>query len=291
MRTLVFGIRKSALARVQLEEFIAFLAQQNFIFDYCVKTIATAGDQDKKTPLDKMGRGIFTKTIEAALLRGEIDCAVHSLKDMPAELEPGTALSCFPPRQDSRDCLVVRPGVAPEHLAGLRIGTGSPRRAAFLKELESTAQALPVRGNVETRLRKLDKGDYDGLILAAAGLKRLGYAGRVARYFDPEIFVPPAGQGIICGQTRGRDIELNQALRACSCAATGKAAQAERKILTVLNIGCQVPFGVYARFDAEQFCITARGFTAAKQALVSKKQVVPAAQWEAAVDKLINALK
>jgi porphobilinogen deaminase len=131
MQTIVFGIRESLLARRQLEELIAFLRAHEFAFDGHVKTMTTSGDEDRTRPIDQMGEGIFTKEIASALLRGEIDCAVHSLKDVPVQSDKGAVLSCYLPRHDARDCLVVRPGVS--GLKKIRVGTDSPRRAAFLK--------------------------------------------------------------------------------------------------------------------------------------------------------------
>jgi hydroxymethylbilane synthase len=291
MRTLIFGIRKSALAQRQLDEFIIFLTRKKLSFNYSVKTLVTKGDQNKTLPVDQMGQGIFTKEIELALLSGEIDCAVHSLKDMPVKIEKGTVLSCFPPRHDARDCLVVPDGVPPKNLKRLRIGTGSPRRTTFLKEIESTAQALPIRGNIDTRLRKLDNGDYDALILAACGLKRLRYESRIAHYFDPAKFVPAAGQGIICSQTRVDDEELNDSLKRLSCVETEKVTRAERKVLTVLGIGCQVPFGVNARFEGEKFFLSSRGYVAAKKIFVEEQRICLATEWEAATDDLAQQMK
>ncbi|MBF0484863.1 MAG: hydroxymethylbilane synthase [Candidatus Omnitrophica bacterium] len=169
MRKIIFGIRKSVLARKQLDEFITYLVKNKIIFDYSIKTIQTAGDKDQKSPVAQMGQGIFTKEIERAILNNEIDCAVHSLKDMPVKTEKGTVLTFCGAREDVRDCLVVRKGISANDLKGLRIGTGSPRRNAFLKELEPTVKILQIRGNVDTRLRKLDQGEYDGIVLAACG--------------------------------------------------------------------------------------------------------------------------
>lgn len=291
MRPLIFGIRKSALAKCQLDEFIAYLVSQKWAVDYSVKTIVTQGDRDRTSPVDEMGLGIFTKEIEKALLRGEIDCAVHSLKDMPVKVERGTVLSCFPPRHDVRDCLVVRDGVSAENLKKLKVGTGSPRRTAFLKEIESTVEALPIRGNIDTRLRKLDNGDYDALVLAACGLKRLGYENRISRYFDPHHFVPASGQGIICSQTRADDAELNTALKRCSSVGTEQACWAERKILEALAIGCQVPFGVYASSADEKFMVTAKGYVAQKKSYIFVQKICATVDRASAVDDVIQQIK
>lgn len=271
MRRIIFGIRKSKLARAQLEEFIEHLKKNKVNVNYEAVTITTQGDKDTCAPIDKIGQGIFVKEIEAALSKKEIDCAVHSLKDVPVKIKRGTSLSCFVTRDDIRDCLVMREGVSCDKLNGLSVGTGSPRRTLFLKEIEPEVKTLPLRGNVDTRLSKLDKGDYDGIMLAACGLKRLGYENRITRYFEPETFVPPAGQGIVCAQTRLDDKELNDVFLACSDAETRGAAFHERKVLEALGIGCQTPFGVYARFHGNEFVITAKLYSERKHTYIYKE--------------------
>jgi hydroxymethylbilane synthase len=217
-------------------------------------------DKDKETPVEKIGVGVFAKELERALLNREIDCAVHSLKDMPVKIESGTVISCFTLRQDPGDCLVLREGISADSLESLRIGTGSPRRTAFLKELEPGVQALPLRGNVNTRLRKMDQGDYDGIVLASCGLIRLGLQNRIRRHLDPGTFVPAAGQGIICSQTRVEDRDFNRALEGCSDPESQEAALAERKVLEELEVGCAMPFGVFARFEGDRFKIAAKAY-------------------------------
>ncbi|MBF0486445.1 MAG: hydroxymethylbilane synthase [Candidatus Omnitrophica bacterium] len=291
MRTIVFGIRKSALARRQLEEFIAYLAKNSVTIPHTVKAIQTQGDKDKTSPMDQMGQGIFTKEIERAILSHEIDCAVHSLKDMPVKATAGTVLSFCGPREDVRDCLVLRDGVSGNDLKGLRIGTGSPRREAFLKEIAPSVKLLPIRGNVDTRLRKLDQGDYEGIVLAACGLKRLGYGNRISRYFDPQTFVPAAGQGVICSQTRADDAEINSVLEKCASLDTAQAVAAERKVLEALEVGCHTPFGVYARFDKEQFIISARLYVEHNNRYIAEQRTSSRMDREKVTADLIDGLK
>lgn len=291
MRRIIFGIRKSALARRQLDEFMESLVSHNIKLDYEIKTITTSGDKDQTSPVAEMGQGIFTKEIERALLDKEIDCAVHSLKDMPVKTKEGTALSFCLPRQDPRDCLVVKRGLNAESLRGLRVGTGSPRRSAFLKEMEPEIKFLPIRGNVDTRIRKLDQGDYDAIVLAACGLERLGLHSRIHTYLDPETFVPAAGQGIVCSQTRSDDVEINTALKQCASLMTEQTARAERKVLEALEVGCQMPFGVYARFDGERFFITAKIYVEDRKIYVSKQRTSSAADWPKATEELIQDMK
>ena len=291
MRKIIFGIRKSRLAESQLNEFLAYLANNKLNLDYSVKTITVEADKDKVSPACKMGQGIFTKEIERALIQKDIDCAVHSLKDMPVKIEPGTILSCFPVRQDVRDCMVARDGVSRDKLKGLKIGTGSPRRSAFLKEMEQDIEVLPLRGNVDTRLRKMDSGDYDAMVLAVCGLKRLGYINRINRYFDPDIFVPAAGQGIICSQTRNDDNVLNNSLRACSYQDTEQSALLERKVLEALDIGCLKPFGVYARFNGNEFIITAKSYQETSHIYIYEQRKSPRIDSEKVTFDLISFMK
>ncbi|MBF0484543.1 MAG: hydroxymethylbilane synthase [Candidatus Omnitrophica bacterium] len=291
MRKIVFGIRKSTLARKQLDEFITYLVKNKIIFDYSIKTIQTAGDKDQKSSVTQMGQGIFTKEIERAILNKEIDCAVHSLKDMPVKTEKGTVLTFCGSREDARDCLVAREGISANDLKGLRIGTGSPRRNAFLKELEPTVKILQIRGNVDTRLRKLYQGEYDGIVLAACGLKRLGYADRISCYFDADTFIPAAGQGVVCSQTRDNDTELNEVLKHSVSSITEQVVFAERKVLEALQVGCQTPFGVYARFEDDTFIITAKLFVESSQTFISERRTSNKSDFLKATDQLISSMK
>lgn len=291
MRKIIFGIRKSRLALKQLDEFLKHLASKDLNFNYSIKTIMTKADNDQVSPVHEMGQGIFTKEIEQALLRKDIDCAVHSLKDVPVEVAAGTELSCFPEREDPRDCLIAGEDTFVGNLRKLRLGTGSPRREAFLKELEPDLEALPLRGNVDTRVSKMEEGDYDAMVLAACGLKRLGYVNLIRRYFDADTFVPAAGQGVICGQIRRDDAELANALKSCSCQNSESAALAERKVLKGLEIGCQKPFGVYARFEKDEFIIIAKAFLEKSLTYIYERRKCLRQDWEEVTDELIAEMK
>ena len=223
MRKIIFGIRKSKLAGCQLDEFVAHLESEKIPFKYEVVKIATDADKKPGAAIEDLGIGIFTKELERALLSGEIDCAVHSLKDVPVGSDKGTVLSCFAPRADARDCVVWAPDYAAGgNLKGLKVATSSPRRAAFIREVEPDVEIVPLRGNVDTRLRKCEDGEFDAMVLAACGLTRLGREDKIGLYFDPEVFVPAAGQGIICGQTREDDGELNSVLESASSPETSR---------------------------------------------------------------------
>lgn len=208
-----------------------------------IEIIKTTGDRVTDIPLGQVGsKGLFTKEIEDALLDGSIDLAVHSLKDMPTELPTGLVLAAIPEREDVRDALA---GHTLDDLPpGARVGTGSLRRAAQLRALRPDLGVAPIRGNVDTRLRKLDEGQYDAIILAAAGLTRLGLSARIAQFFEPEEMCPAVGQGALAIETRDSKREIAARLNDPTTAA---AVQAERSMLGALGGGCQVPVGAYAR--------------------------------------------
>jgi hydroxymethylbilane synthase len=251
------GTRGSGLALRQTEEVLGGLRGLYPALDFQVVTVRTHGDANPDAPLAAMGLGVFVKEIERLLLDQELDMAVHSLKDMPTELPEGLALGAMLCRQDPRDVLVNRWHCP---LAGLpdgaRIGTSSPRRRALLKSLCPQAAVLPIRGNVETRLRKAQGQEYDGAVLAAAGLVRLELTGHIAAYLSPQRFVPPPGQGVLAVEVRADDERMMELLRPVDHAPTRLAATAERAFLEVLGGGCQLPAGAYARASAETLLLT-----------------------------------
>jgi hydroxymethylbilane synthase len=209
-----------------------------------IEIIKTTGDKITDVPLAKVGtKGLFTKEIEEALLDGRADLAVHSLKDLPTELPPGLVLAATPPREDPRDAIVGRR--LTELPEGARVGTSSLRRSAQLRKLRPDLQIESVRGNVDTRVRKLDEGQYDAILLASAGLKRLGWADRIAEILPPEVMCPAVGQGSLAIETR----PVGAGFEAC-CAlddvTTHVAVTAERAVLGSLGGGCQVPIGAHA---------------------------------------------
>jgi hydroxymethylbilane synthase len=241
---LTIGSRGSALALWQARWIAARLAALGH--ETRVEVIRTTGDRLTGVPLAQAGagKGVFTKEIEEALLAGRIDVAVHSLKDLPTELPAGLALAAVPGRDDVRDALVGQPLAALP--AGARVGTGSLRRGAQLRALRPDLRIEPVRGNVDTRLRKLDAGEYDALVLAAAGLRRLGWEERIAEYFPAEVMLPAPGQGALAVETRaGSGAEAICA--AVEDPASRAAVEAERALLAGLGGGCQVPIGAWAR--------------------------------------------
>lgn len=216
-----------------------------------IEIIKTTGDKIQDVPLAKVGtKGLFTKEIEEALLAGTIDLAVHSLKDLPTVLPEGLTLAAIPEREDVRDALVGR--TLRDLAAGARVGTSSLRRAAQLRALRPDLQVETIRGNVDTRLRKLDEGQYDAIVLAAAGLRRLGWAERIAELLPAEVMCPAVGQGALAIETRDDGGAGQQTCARLDHAPTRVAVTAERAVLATLGGGCQVPIGAHAVLDGER---------------------------------------
>ena len=251
------GSRGSDLALRQNEEVLAPLRHLFPDVEFQVVTVRTRGDVNPEAPLAGMGLGIFVSEIERQLLRGELDMAVHSLKDMPTKLPEGLVLGAVSRRKDPRDVLVNRWQCPMAELPeGARIGTSSPRRQALLKSLCPRATVVPIRGNVETRLQKAIGEDYDGAVLAAAGLLRLGMSDQVAEYLSPQRFVPPPGQGVLAVEIRADDDSMQAVVRSVEDTPTRLAATAERAFLEKLGSGCQVAVGAYARAAGEVLFMT-----------------------------------
>jgi hydroxymethylbilane synthase len=220
--------------------------------------ISTRGDRRKDSPLLSLGRGAFSKDMERALLEGEIDLAVHSAKDLTATLPDGLVLGGIVPRGDPRDVQVNRWGVGLSELPeNARIGTSSPRRAALLAELRSDLVIAPIRGNVGTRLDKVGRGEYDGVVLAAAGIARIGRRAEITEYFSTESFTPDVGQGTLAVELRATDASLVKMLKRIDHAPTSAALEAERAFLRRLGGGCKVPVACYARLNGQELRVLA----------------------------------
>jgi hydroxymethylbilane synthase len=223
-----------------------------------IDIIKTTGDKITDVPLAQVGgKGLFTKEIEEALLAGRADLAVHSLKDLPTELPAGLVLAATPAREDPRDALIGKR--LADLPAGARLGTSSLRRAAQLRKVRPDLRIEPVRGNLDTRLRKLDEGQYDAIVLAAAGLKRLGWEDRIAEILSPDIVCPAVGQGALAIETAG-GTGGGTGLLACrqlNHPPTQYAVTAERALLAALGGGCQVPIGAYATVTGERLFLQA----------------------------------
>ena len=251
------GSRGSSLALHQTEQVLGRLRPMYPAREFEVVTVRTQGDINAEASLVGMGLGIFVKEIERLLLDGELDMAVHSLKDLPTTLPDGLALGAMLRREDPRDVLVNRWNCPLDELPeGARIGTGSPRRRVLLNTMCPQAKVLPIRGNVDTRLRKAQGEDYDGAVLAAAGLIRLGLTDHIAEYLSPQRFVPPPGQGVLAVEIRADDDAMQNMLRGIEHTITRLAATAERAFLQKLGGGCQLPMGAYARVEGEILYMT-----------------------------------
>jgi hydroxymethylbilane synthase len=249
---LTIGTRGSMLALWQTNWVKAQLEHHHPHLQVAVKTISTKGDrvQDVSLPkLGEQGKGLFTKELEDAMFANEIDLAVHSLKDLPTELPEGLCLGAICEREDVRDALVARQDIASFHQlpTGAQVGTSSLRREAQIRALRPDLQILPVRGNVDTRLRKLEAGDYDAILLAAAGLRRLGYDKHITEYLDATTMLSAVGQGALGIEIRVDDERVQNLLNALNHSPTRLACTAERAFLKGLGGGCLVPIAAYCR--------------------------------------------
>ncbi len=246
--SLTIGTRGSQLALWQANFVEQQLSKHFPNVEIHLKIIKTTGDSIQNRSLIGLGKGVFTKEIENALLNDEIDLAVHSLKDLPTELPDGLCIAAIPSREDARDVLITATSVSLQELHnGAIIGTTSPRRKAQLLYLCPELNIIDVRGNVDTRLRKLKETDLDGIILAAAGIKRLNKHNIITQYFDVDQMVPAAGQGALAIETRENDSAIEKLLTPLNDATTTAEITAERTVLEHLGGGCQLPIGAYAK--------------------------------------------
>jgi len=258
IKRVVVGSRSSPLALAQTEEVIGRLNAVHPDTQFEIVPLSTRGDRNKTDPLLSMDRGMFVKDIEAALLSGEIDFAVHSAKDLPAGLPLGLIIAAFTERQDARDVIVNRWGASFEDLpSGATLGTSSPRRVAQLKARRPDLEFLPVRGNVGTRMEKSGTDGYDGVVLAAAGIIRLGRASEISGYLSPEICIPDVGQGALAIETRSGDEALMILLKAIEHTPSSQAVRAERAFLQAMGGGCTVPVAAFAIIDGDSLKISA----------------------------------
>jgi len=243
---IVVGSRSSALARWQAAWVKDLLESAGHQIE--IRFIKTSGDKLPSASLVQSGvKGLFIKEIEEALAAEQVDIAVHSLKDLPTEQPEGLYIAAVPPREDPRDVFISKDGRPFAALPpGSRAGTSSLRRQAQLRLLRSDLQVVPMRGNLDTRLRKLDEGECDALVLAAAGLHRLGLGGRITEYFTPNQMCPAVGQGALAIEIRRGDKRIENAIKPLDHAPTHSAVRAERALLRGLGGGCQFPIAAHA---------------------------------------------
>lgn len=248
------GTRASELALRQARQVQAALAARGVSAE--LVTFKTAGDKRIDEPLSAMGaKGLFTKELERALRTGKVECCVHSLKDLPTDFPDGVVIAAILEREDPRDALVVNDSLGAASIdelpRGSRVGTSSLRRRALLLARRSDLEVVDLRGNVPTRLRKVDDGQVHAAILAVAGLNRLGVHQRVDEVLDPPAWLPAAGQGAIAVQTRDNDSRMREMLASLDHGPTGVAVRAERACLAEMEGGCQVPIGALAMMESE----------------------------------------
>lgn len=275
MRKIIVGSRKSKLALTQTNWFINQMKKAGVPFEFEVKEIVTKGDRILDVQLSKVGgKGLFVKEIEQALYDKEIDFAVHSMKDMPAVLPEGLVIGCIPKREDPRDAFISKGHVKfkdlPQHAI---VGTSSLRRSAQLKKVRPDIEIKWIRGNVDTRLAKLENENYDAIILAAAGLKRLGWNDDVVtEYLDTDLCLPAVAQGSLGIECRADDEELLRELAKLTDETTWNEAFAERSFLAAMDGGCQVPIAGFASTTGDSITLT--GLVAAPDATVFYKETM-----------------
>jgi hydroxymethylbilane synthase len=251
------GTRGSQLARWQAEWVAGQLRRIGQPVE--LVEIATHGDIDRARPVEEIGtRGVFTKAIQRALLAGEIDLAVHSLKDLPTEPVEGLVLAAVPPRENPADVLVTNIAASLDELPyAARIGTGSLRRQAQLRHRRQDLRIEDIRGNVDTRLQKLDDGQFDAIVLAEAGLRRLGLTGRIRQVLTFDVMLPAVGQGALAIECRSTDVATQAKVVALDDSATHSAVLAERALLARLRGGCMAPVAAWGRFEGNSLHLSA----------------------------------
>ena len=251
------GSRRSPMAVAQSGD-VARLLTERIGRAVEIVGVTTLGDVSKEQLTQIGGTGVFVSALRESLLRGEVDFAVHSLKDLPTGAPQGITLAAMPPRDDPRDALVARDGAKLADLpAGARIGTGSPRRAAQIALLRGDVSCVPIRGNVGTRLGKVRDGELDAVVLAYAGLARLGSTDLVSEIFEPDSMVPAPGQGALAVECRAEDAEITELLATIDHPATRATVTAERSLLAALEAGCSAPVGAYAAFSGTKLQLDA----------------------------------
>lgn len=256
---LVVGTRGSNLALVQTNWVVEQLKKNNPDIEFEIKIIKTKGDLIKDLPLDKIGdKGLFVKEIEKSLLDKEIDMAVHSMKDMPSYLPEGLKFAHSPKREDPRDALIFKEGYKSldDLPQGARIGTGSKRRKYQLLKHRPDLEIVPIRGNIETRIKKIETENLDGVVLAASGLRRAGLEEKIDYYIPTDIMLPAPAQGILALEIREDDKETEKIIDSIKDNITKVQIDAERGFLIGVNGSCHIPMGAYCEVDGEKITLT-----------------------------------
>lgn len=259
MPRLVYATRRSALALAQCRAFVARVSAAHPDLELVEEQVVTTGDKIQDRPLSEVGgKGLFVKEIEEALLAGRAHIAVHSIKDVPAVLPEGLAITCIPRREDPRDVLVSpKFGKLADLPKGAKVGTSSLRREAALRALRPDLEILSIRGNVDTRLRKLDAGEFDAIVLARAGLVRLGLSERTTELLEPEVSLPAVGQGALGIESRLDDEDTRARLAPLADETTSRAVHAERGVLKALGADCKTPLAAFATREGKNMWLRA----------------------------------
>lgn len=287
---LILGTRGSALAWAQSSAFAANLEAQHPGLKVELKKIVTSGDRIQDRFLSEVGgKGLFVKEIEESMLRGEIDLAVHSLKDVPAELAPGLEIAIYPRRLDFEDVLIAAEGRSLAELPpGARVGTSSLRRRLQLARLRPDLQFEMLRGNIDTRLRKLQEGAFDAIVLAKAGMRRLGVD--MSQAVDLPIVAAP-GQGTLAIETRAEDARLKKLLKPLHHPPTELVSMAERRVMKALGGGCHLPLGVFGEIQGADLRLSVFLATPDGSTCIEERIGGPASQAEELADRLLQAIE
>ncbi len=258
LEKLIIGSRGSGLALWQANWIKSQLEELHSGLQVEITIIKTSGDKIQDVPLTKIGgKGLFVKEIEEALLRREVDIAVHSMKDVPMKIPYELEISVVTERENPFDALISRDNIKLDDLPkNAKIGTGSLRRSSQLLKYRPDLEIVPLRGNIDTRIKKLDSEGLDAIILAAAGLRRMGWADKIAQIIPAEIILPAMGQGAVGIETRKHDPEVLEAIMALDHEETHLALDAERSFVDVLDGGCQVPIGAYATLEEKNITLS-----------------------------------
>ncbi len=275
----------------QTDEVLAQLKSASPDLRIEVVPLNTEGDRNKIAPLLSMERGMFVKALEVALLSKEVDLAVHSAKDLPSELPAGLTIGAITRREDPRDVLVNKWGLSLEELPeGARIGTSSPRRVAQLSAARRDISFIPIRGNVGTRLEKAQGSDYDGVVLAAAGIVRLGRQDEISQYLSPEVCLPDVGQGALALELRTTDEETLNLVAGADHRNSSLAVRAERAFLKAMGGGCAVPVAAYAVIEKGQIVMSALAATPDGATVVKESDSFSESDPEGAGEKMASML-
>lgn len=290
---LTVATRGGELALAQTEIVVSALKKIYPNIQIKIRKIATTGDRDRRTALwDLKNSGFFTSQVEDYLLAGEADLAVHSFKDLPTKQPKGLSISAVCERRFAEDCLMAaEPVTSIDHLkTAARIGTSSLRRAAQIKRLRGDLIPTPIRGNVPTRIRLLEEGKFDAIILARAGVERLGMGEKISFCFDPKQFIPAPAQGALAVQTRTGDAATGKLVAAIDDEKTRTAALAERQILVTMQCGCHAPVGAFAEVTGNDIEICAFISDLEGENFISRRIAGPAGDAEKAAERLANEL-